>query len=59
MYKPEVEVEVEKEPSAHIPEPWVPVSVPVIAKPSIRQSSWVRSEPSRYGFPSKVLYVSV
>ena len=50
---------MEEEPPCHVPEPEVPVSVPVVEKPAFRQSSRVRSEPARYGFQHMELHISV
>ena len=57
MYEPEAEVL--EEPPVHIPEPVVSVGVPVVEKPALRQSSRIRSEPVRCGYPTKVLQITV
>ena len=56
MYEPETEVE--EVPPTHEYEPVVPVSVPEVEKPAVRQSSRIRTEPVRYGFPPKLLRIS-
>jgi len=66
IYEPEEQVaeqeyepEVEEEPPVHVPEPVVPVSTPVQEVPAVRTSGRVRNQPDRYGFPPKVLHITV
>jgi len=66
VYEPEEQVteqeyepEVEEEPTVHVPEPVAPVSTPFEEEPAVRTSGRVRRQPDRYGFPPKVLHITV
>ena len=57
VYEPEAERE--EEIPVNVPKLEVLVSVPVVEKPTVKQSSCVKNESARYGFPTKVLHIPV